>query len=628
MSTFPFIELSNNQRRISSVVQIGDIPMGGNNPIRLQSMTNTPTHNTIATVEQCKRIIDAGADYVRITTPTVEDAENLADIKKFLRLAGYKQPLVADVHFNPKVAEVAARIVEKVRINPGNYIDKKKFEHLEYTDEEYKLEIERIHERVLPLLKICKEYGTAIRIGVNHGSLSDRIMSRYGDTPEGMAESAMEFLRVFEAEGFRQTVISMKSSNTRVMAHSTRLLVQKMFGEKMYYPIHLGVTEAGEGEDGIIKSCVGIGALLSDGIGDTIRVSLTGDPEQEIPVARNLVDYFSVRYTPQNSSIIEGIPDLKTDYQKNLTRPIENIGGRNTPIVLADWPGIEQVTQLPLTPDYFYFYDQGQKLSLPGTYNYLTSMKRWFVSYKDEPNYFPVYTDAEFAFYGEKSDTLNFVILSAQDLRPKLEEMLLSAKKTVIIIETFHKNGLAEQRFLLNKLREWGVSLPVIINRNYSEDDLCMLQVKSASDAGPLFIDGFGDGIWLRNAGNLTYSNLTSAAFGILQASRIRTSKTEYISCPSCGRTLFDLSSTIARIREKTAHLKHLKIGIMGCIVNGPGEMADADYGYVGAGPGKITLYKNKEVIKRGLPEEEAVNELIALIKENGDWHEPPENVN
>lgn len=624
MSTFPIIELSVNQRRISSIVCVGDIPMGGNYPIRLQSMTNTPTLDSQATAEQCKRIIDAGADYVRITTPTIQDAENLAEIKKLVRQAGYNNPLVADVHFSPKVAEVAARTVEKVRINPGNYVDKKRFEQLDFTDQEYILELERIHEHVLPLLKICKEYGTAIRIGVNHGSLSDRIMSRYGDTPEGMAESAMEFLRVFEAEGFHQTVISMKSSNTRVMAQSTRLLVKKMQAENMHYPVHLGVTEAGEGEDGIIKSSVGIGALLADGIGDTIRVSLTGDPEQEIPVARTMVDYFSARFTPQNTTTIEGLPNFKLDYQKTKTEVIANIGGKNLPVVLADWPGETHVNNQSLVPDYFYFYDQGEKLTLPPNYKYLTSMKRWFVSYKSEPNYFPVYTDAEFAFYGEKSEHLNFVLLSAQDLRPNLVEALKAAQKTVIIVETFHKNGQAEQRFLLDTLTEFGIQAPVIINRNYSEEDLCTFQVKSASDTGSLFIDGFGDGIWLRNAGNIEYPSLISTAFGILQASRVRTFKTDYISCPSCGRTLFDLTSTIAKIRERTSHLKHLKIGIMGCIVNGPGEMADADYGYVGAGPGKITLYKNKEVIKRSIPEKDAVDELITLIKENGDWYDPP----
>lgn len=624
MSTFPITEFPSSHRRVSSVVQIGDIPMGGTFPIRLQSMTNTPTHDTRATVDQCKRIIDAGADYVRITTPTIQDAENLAAIKKLLHKEGYTNPLVADVHFNPIVAEVAARIVEKVRINPGNYIDKKKFEQLEYTDQEYTLEIERIHERVLPLLNICKEYGTAIRIGVNHGSLSDRIMSRYGDTPEGMAESAMEFLRVFEAEGFRKTVISMKSSNTRVMALSTRLLIKKMEAEQMHYPVHLGVTEAGEGEDGIIKSCVGIGTLLADGIGDTIRVSLTGNPEQEIPVAQSLVDYFSIRITSQQALQVEEKPlDLKLDYQKVPTNTIENIGGGNIPIVISDWPGEEHVDQKAAIPDYFYFYDHGQPLTLPETYQYLTSMKRWFVSYKSLPNFYPVFTDAEYTFYGEKSETLNFVILSASDLSPKLVEALKKATRTVIIIETFHKNGLGEERFLLNKLVELEIHLPIIINRNYSEDTLCALQVKGASDIGPLFIDGFGDGIWLRNAGNIPDESVTSIAFGILQASRVRTTKTEYISCPSCGRTLFDLTATIARIKERTSHLKHLKIGIMGCIVNGPGEMADADYGYVGAGPGKITLYKKKEVIKRGLSEEDAVNELIALIKENGDWYDP-----
>ena len=623
MSDFPVIELSNYQRRISSVVQVGNISLGGNYPIRIQSMTNTPTLNTAATVEQCKRIIDAGGDFVRITTPTIQDAENLADIKKQLQASGYTNPLVADVHFNPKVAEVAARIVEKVRINPGNYIDKKKFEHLEYTDVEYRLELERIHERVLPLLKICKEYGTAIRIGVNHGSLADRIMSRFGDTPEGMAESAMEFLRVFETENFRQTVISMKSSNTRVMVHSTSLLVQKMENEEMHYPLHLGVTEAGEGEDGIIKSSVGIGTLLSDGIGDTIRVSLTGDPELEIPVARTIVDYFSTRYTTQNIVSTENKQIPIVEYSRARTASLENIGGKNVPVVIADWPGEESAKNLSLLPDYFYFYDHGQKITLPPSFRYLTSMKRWFVSYKTEPNYFPVYTDAEFAFYGEKSETLNFVLLSAPDLRPKLIEALQAATRTVIIIETFHKNGLAEQRYLLTRLSESGIKAPVIINRNYSEEDISSFQVKSAADAGPLLIDGFGDGIWLRNADHIKPDHINSAAFGILQASRTRTSKTEYISCPSCGRTLFDLTSTISKIRERTSHLKHLKIGIMGCIVNGPGEMADADYGYVGAGPGKITLYKNKEVIKRSIPEKDAVNELINLIKENGDWFDP-----
>lgn len=603
------------QRRIASVVNIGNIPMGGTYPVRLQSMTNTPTHDTIGTAEQCKRIIDAGADYVRITTPTIADAENLANIKKLLHNSGYTNPLVADVHFNPKVAEIAARIVEKVRINPGNYADKKRFEQIEFSDQEYVLELERVHEKVLPLLNICKEYGTAIRIGVNHGSLSDRIMGRYGDTPEGMAESALEFLRIFEAEGFRQMVISMKSSNTRVMVESTRLLVRKMIGENMHYPLHLGVTEAGEGEDGIIKSAVGIGALLAEGIGETIRVSLTGDPEQEIPVARNIVNYFSKRQAPASeTNIQEIIPEH--GIEKKIRNQVGIVGGKNLPVVIADWHNNPAPTQ---KPDFYYFLDR-VKIDLPKDNIYITSMKSWFVNYKGSSNVFPLYTDAEFTFYGEKSEHLNFVLVSAQDLNPNLLFALETARRTVLIVETFHVNGSAEQHYLLEKLNEHGVKAPVIINRNYSEDDVCSFRVKSASDTGPLFIDGFGDGLWLRNAGNISREDIISASFGILQASRVRTTKTEYISCPSCGRTLFDLTTTISKIREKTSHLTHLKIGIMGCIVNGPGEMADADYGYVGAGPGKITLYKGKEVIKRNIPEENAVDELIALIKENGDW--------
>jgi (E)-4-hydroxy-3-methylbut-2-enyl-diphosphate synthase len=609
-------------RRYTSTVHIGDIPMGSEFPIRIQSMTNTPTLDTKATVEQCKLIFDAGADYVRITTPAVRDAENLELIKKALHAAGYKKPLIADVHFNPAVAEVAARIVEKVRINPGNYVDRKKFETLEYTNQEYLLELERIHERVLPLLRICKEFGTALRIGVNHGSLSDRIMSRYGDTPEGMAESAMEFLRIFESEGFTQTVVSMKSSNTRVMVYSTRLLVKKMFDEGMYYPVHLGVTEAGEGEDGRIKSAVGIGTLLADGIGDTIRVSLTETPEAEIPVAAKLVNYFVLpSQQPDQEYQIQTQKEL--EFRKKESFPIANFGGNNLPAVISDLVNDGSILQnnAPV-PDYFYFFDHGEKISLNPNYQYITSMKRWFVSYKNEPNCFPLMTDAEFVFYGEKSEKLNFVTVSATDLRPGLIDALKSSQKTVIIIETFNADGLGiqEQTKLMLCLKEYEIEKPVIINRNYSEDDLCTLQIKASSDIGSHFINGFGDGIWLRNAGNISQTHILSAAFGILQASRVRTTKTEYISCPSCGRTLFDLTATTAKIRTKTAHLKHLKIGIMGCIVNGPGEMADADYGYVGTGPGKITLYKKKEVIKRNIPEAKAVDELIELIKLNGDW--------
>ncbi len=573
MSYLKNINLFNYQRRKTTVVNIGNIPMGGNYPIRLQSMTNTPTLDTHATVEQCKRIIDAGANYVRITTPAVRDAENLATIKKQLHNSGYTNPLVADVHFNPHVAEVAARIVEKVRINPGNYIDKKKFEQIEFTDQEYKLELERIHERVLPLLKICREYGTAIRIGVNHGSLSDRIMSRYGDTPEGMVESAMEFLRIFETEGFRQTVISMKSSNTRVMVYSTRLLVKKMLDENMQYPVHLGVTEAGEGEDGIIKSAVGIGSLLADGIGETIRVSLTGDPEQEIPVARSIVDYFAMRQGHQPIHCDLPLNYNPFEYNRKPSTEVAKIGGSHQTKIVANLATDKSL----IKPD-------------------VAEVDYTLTSEKDVHTFnFKEINDKSFDC---KSDTFKILIINSQ-----------------------HSNMPGEVRQVLAQLQNVGNKQPVIIKRKYRETNKNALQIKAACDFGPLLIDGFADGIWIENeSDNIDSKQVYQLSLDLLQAARLRMSKTEYISCPSCGRTLFDLTSTIAKIRERTSHLKHLKIAIMGCIVNGPGEMADADYGYVGTGPQKITLYKNKEVVKRNIAEKDAVDELIDLIKMNGDW--------
>jgi (E)-4-hydroxy-3-methylbut-2-enyl-diphosphate synthase len=570
------IDPFNYKRRVATIVNIGDTHMGGDYPIRLQSMTNTPTLDTKATVEQCKRIIDAGADYIRITTPAQRDAENLAEIKKQLRKSGYRTPLVADVHFNPNVAETAARIVEKVRINPGNYIDKKKFEQLTYTDREYKLELERIRDRVLPLLNICKEHGTALRIGVNHGSLSDRIMSRYGDTPEGMAESAMEFLRIFENEGFRQTVISMKSSNTRVMVYSTRLLIKKMNDEGMNYPVHLGVTEAGEGEDGIIKSAAGIGTLLADGIGETIRVSLTGDPEQEIPVARSIVNYLSLR--KNHHPIKSEFPFQHNPFEYNRRQSSETgkAGGTNNIKIIVNMASGKSNTMPDIAVEDYAINDNSDNVTR---------------------NFKEVNTDT-----------------------PALN----NDPSKILIINSNHPNLPGEVRQVLACLQNTGNKQPVFVKKKYEEKTIESLQIKAACDFGPLLIDGLADGIWIEN--NNDYIDNTSIYrldLNLLQATRIRNSKTEYISCPSCGRTLFDLTATIAKIKQRTMHLKHLKIAIMGCIVNGPGEMADADYGYVGTGAGNITLYKNKEVVKRNIAEEKAVDELVDLIKANGDWIEP-----
>jgi (E)-4-hydroxy-3-methylbut-2-enyl-diphosphate synthase len=607
-------------RILTREVNIGGIFMGSNYPIRIQSMVNTPTMDTMATVNQCIRIINAGADYVRITAPGILEAENLANIKSELNKQGYKTPLIADIHFNPKAAEVAAAIVEKVRINPGNYTDKKRFEQLDFTDLEYNLEIEKINEKLLPLLKICKEHGTAIRIGVNHGSLSDRIISRYGDTPMGMVESAMEFIRICNKENFQSLVVSLKASNVRIMVQANRLLVNKMIAENLTYPIHLGVTEAGDGEDGRIKSATGIGSLLADGIGDTIRVSLTEDPEAEIPVAKQLASIFSGRKESQAIPFIN--TDLKNpfEYQKRESVEVKNIGGRNVPVVIADYDFSVSSDKLTSMPEYFYLNSGLDYTKLPENFDYILNLHDWWKYAKDKSNFYPFYTDAEFRFYGAKHADLNFVVVSNQDDIEKLIDAIDGKANVVLILETFNSNGFADQRSFFYQLLERKINIPVIINRNYADENLSEFQIKSASDSGGLFIDGFGDGIWIRNAMPFKPSEITSTSLGILQASRVRVSKTEYISCPSCGRTLFDLQTVTSQIKQRTSHLKHLKIGIMGCIVNGPGEMADADYGYVGAAAGKITLYKGKQVIKKNIPSEQAVDELLGLIKENGDW--------
>ncbi len=607
-------------RFLTREINIGGVPLGGENPIRIQSMTNTNTLDTEATVGQCIRIIKAGADYVRITAQGIREAENLLNIKAELRNKGFKTPLIADVHFNPKVAEIAAAIVEKIRINPGNYINKNSSGKIEFSDSEYNNEIEKIHTNILPLLKICRVHGTAIRIGVNHGSLSNRIICRYGNTPRGMVESAMEFLRICAGENFHNIVVSLKASNTRDMVYSNRLLVNSMLAEGLIYPLHLGVTEAGEGEDGIVKSSLGIGALLADGIGDTIRVSLTGEPEEEIPVAKELIKYFTDREKTFETQSIKVESKNPFEYKKRDTCPVENIGGKNLAIIITDWVG---GNESPEMPEYFYLNKGNNFDNLPDKFNYILNLHDWFKYVKHKKNIFPLYTVAEFNTYGTKHSNLNFVIVSNEDYVDCFSGKIKNSKNAVLIFETINKNSVADQRSFFYKLIEQGINVPVILNKNYSEDSLMSFQIKAASDLGAMLIDGFSDGIWIRNNKITERRDIISLPFNILQAGRVRMSKTDYISCPSCGRSLFDIKSEVLRIKQKTSQLKHLKIAIMGCIVNGPGEMADADYGFVGSGPEKISLYKGKQVVKKDIISKNALEELIELIKSNGDWVDP-----
>ena len=613
------MDLFNYSRRQATEVNIGATPMGGTNPIRIQSMTNTVTLDTEACVEQAKRIIEAGGEYVRLTTQGVREAENLMNINIGLRSQGYDTPLVADVHFNPNVADVAAQYAEKVRINPGNYVDAARtFKKLEYTDEEYAQEIEKIRARLVPFLNICKENHTAIRIGVNHGSLSDRIMSRYGDTPEGMVESCMEFLRICTAENFNDVVISIKASNTIVMIRTVRLLVAEMEKEGMAFPIHLGVTEAGDGEDGRIKSAFGIGALLSDGIGDTIRVSLSEAPEAEIPVARKLVDHITSReghmYTP-------GRPAAEFDYlspSRRKTIPVKNIGGTHQPIVIADRFDESTEVDEQFKPDYIYCGHTLPENRCEGI-PYIVDAYNW------EPemeNTYPAFSYKEiFSMHFSKAD-VKFLFLPYMALDREVKTALRIHPEVVIIAQSSHVNRLGEFRAMVHELMDSGIENPVVYFQFYEEENAEDFQIKAAADMGALIFDGLCDGLFLFNQGDLSHQVVDATAFNILQAGRVRISKTEYISCPGCGRTVYDLESTIARIKEATSHLKGLKIGIMGCIVNGPGEMADADYGYVGAGRGKVSLYKKKECIEKNIPEEQAVEKLIELIKSNGDYVE------
>lgn len=633
--------LTEYSRRKTEIVNIGDVPMGGDNPIRIQSMTTIDTMDTIGSVEQTIRMVNAGCEYVRITAPSIKEAQNLQEIKNELRKRGYKVPLIADIHFTPNAAELAARIVEKVRVNPGNYADKKRFEEIEYTDASYDAELERIRKKFTPLVKICKEYGTAMRIGTNHGSLSDRIMSRYGDTPLGMVESALEFLRICEGLNYYNIVLSMKASNPQVMIQAYRLLVQKLDEEKFKpYPLHLGVTEAGDGEDGRIKSSAGIGTLLEDGLGDTIRVSLTEEPEAEVPVAKQLADRYVNRKSSHPIPVMENYPINPFVYSRRVTREVVNVGGNHhVPRVISDLSGREKITpaslfalgyqySVPLDKwniadmacDFVFLGDRIIDFEIPGTLSLIYNYQNW-LNQKDRERVYPFVTAKEYLSAKALSEKLNFVSALLRDVNAELIAKLKSDIKAVLIIETDNDHGLAEQRRLFVELIEKDCNVPVIIGRSYKNVSLEQLQLYSATDVGGLLIDGLGDGVFLCAEG-IADKLVNETAFNILQATRTRVSKTEYISCPSCGRTLFDLQETTAKIRSRTSHLKGIKIGIMGCIVNGPGEMADADYGYVGSGPGRITLYRGKEVVKRNVPAAQAVDQLIDLIKEDDNWVE------
>jgi (E)-4-hydroxy-3-methylbut-2-enyl-diphosphate synthase len=659
--------LTQYKRLKTRAVNVGGLLIGDFNPIRLQTMTTTDTMDTEGTVAQTIRCIEAGAELVRITAPSKKEAENLLNIKNELNRRGYHVPLVADIHFTPNAAEIAARIIEKVRVNPGNYVDKKKFEQIDYTDAEYLEEIDRIRERFTPLVKICKEYGTAMRIGTNHGSLSDRIMSRYGDTHIGMVESAMEFLRIARDENYHNIVLSMKASNPQVMVQAYRLLTSSMYNEfGECYPLHLGVTEAGDGEDGRVKSAVGMGTLLEDGIGDTVRVSLTEEPELEIPVCRDLVK----RYTHAGERM-EDTPEISAPVaiRSTKTNTVDNIGTGHVPVVIADLSKLEAITPVALesvgytydeatdkwtisdtAADYIFTARAELPFALPGTLKVITWPVHWAAA-ADKTKYFPIYSAGEYLEATAKSNTLNFVMVDCFNETEKNKNLdylseLGKDASVVLCLSSTNTNAMQSVRRMYGVLAEKQISNPTILiaDSNWATADEHLIHY--ATEAGALLLDGHGNGVCfgmpqqaydafaaafsketLTGRNYNTNTNIeqfvNSTAFSILQATRTRISKTEYISCPSCGRTLFDLQETTAKIRSRTHHLKGVKIAIMGCIVNGPGEMADADFGYVGSGVGKITLYKGKDVVKKGVDSDIAVDELIALLKENGAWVEP-----
>ncbi len=636
----PYCENYFRRERFSTrPIKIGNLSLGGNAPIRVQSMTTTDTMDTEGSVNQSKRMIDVGCELVRLTAPSKNEAENLREIRAQLNADGYNAPLVADIHFTPNAAEIAATIVEKVRVNPGNYADKKKFEEIEYTHESYQEELERIEEKFTPLILICKQYGTAMRIGTNHGSLSDRILSRYGDTPEGMVESAMEFLRICRKNDYHEIVLSMKASNTIVMVQAYRLLVATMKADGMNYPLHLGVTEAGDGEDGRIKSAIGIGALLEDGLGDTIRVSLTEAPEAEIPVAKILLNKFdddSNIYTLDTPSVV--LPYDPYSHNRRESNAVSKVGGHQVPVVVADLSKIDTIKHshffgfgynysVPLdkwnitdsAADIVYIGNQKLSFETPGTLLIACDYTNWMDNYHSKSGYLPLISKEDLP----KLDvTETFLVKhSAEDLEL---DYLLNYPNAIVVLETNHSNRTQLYRNIQLNFANKKIKTPVILKTTHRTTNPEIFQLWSSSDLGANFIDGFGDGIWLE--GDVPTGLINSTSFGILQATRTRISKTEYISCPSCGRTLFDLQETTAKIRARTSHLKGLKIGIMGCIVNGPGEMADADYGYVGTRPGKIHLYKEKTVVRKNVDESEAVDALIELIRENGDWMDPVEH--
>ena len=640
MSDFKYCSSLSNYRRFKTQeVNIGGVPLGNNNPIRIQSMTTTDTMNTEDTINQSIRMIKAGSEYVRITAPSINEAKNLKNIQNGLKLKGYKTPLIADIHFTPNAAEIAAEIVPKVRINPGNYADRKKFDKFEISDEEYNLELERIYTRFSPLVKLCKENGTAMRIGTNHGSLSDRIMNRYGDTPLGMVESALEFIRICRDHNFHNIILSMKSSNPIVMVNAYRLLVNKMMLEEMNYPLHLGVTEAGDGMEGRIKSSIGIGALLEDGLGDTIRVSLTEEPELELPIAKKIVDRYKSRNKHETISDIESYPINPFEYSKRNSDHSMNIGGKNVPRVIIDLSqkmidykvlsdigytylkDIDKWNITDLACDYIHIGSNEIDIELPIQLGVICDYSKW-TSYKNDISVYPEMTLAEYSVFDE--DVIKFVyILSSERIDEKNIKKLRHDPKVILILDTINDHGMPEQRkmfidFIINECRT-----PIVISRYYENLDYEEICINSSIDIGALLLDGLGDGILISSKNACNVRNINELSFGILQGARTRVSKTEFISCPSCGRTQFDLQETTARVRKQTSHLKGLKIAVMGCIVNGPGEMADADYGYVGTGKEQISLYKGHKLIKRNINAADSINELIQLIKSNNDWIDP-----